>query len=59
VTVRLQNAPKALTVLEDSKMSDAAKRHPRMTMTRADASLESPLDLALSQSVAQFAKDEI
>lgn len=57
VAVWLQKGLRALTMLGNRPLSEAAERHAGMARARAEAALDAPADLALLRSTAGFAGD--
>ncbi len=58
VSVRLQKALYALTQLGDDEMCDAAQRHSRLALKRAEKALTLTEDFALAQAAAKFSQDQ-
>lgn len=58
VSVRLQKALHSLAALGDDDMREAAQRHSRLALKRAEKALTLPEDVDLAQAVGEFAQDQ-
>ena len=58
VSVRLQKALHSLALLGDDDMREAAQRHSRLALKRAEKALTLPEDFELAQAAGKFAQDQ-
>ena len=58
VSVRLQKALHSLALLGDDDMREAAQRHSRLALKRAEKALALPEDFELAQAAGKFAQDQ-